>query len=129
MKTFTLKKEFLSSRCEICHKSDCYNAYLNSCSRCEGLVKEITKNSSNDPDGIVFFRSMTNFFSTLVVCMLSVCLSFFIFSAVKVAFSEYGAWPIGGSSFFKMIMFFWCLALPVVLVLYIKNRFSKKPQQ
>ena len=35
-----LKKEGLPSRCEVCHQTDLFDAFSNSCQRCSNLVKQ-----------------------------------------------------------------------------------------
>lgn len=35
-----VKREFFAQRCEICHKSDCFDPEQNSCNRCNQLVIE-----------------------------------------------------------------------------------------
>jgi hypothetical protein len=39
---FLLKRVSLSSKCEICHQKDCFNAKKNFCSRCADFDSEVT---------------------------------------------------------------------------------------
>ncbi|MBK7992791.1 MAG: hypothetical protein IPK14_05065 [Blastocatellia bacterium] len=39
---FLLKQISLSSKCEICHQKDCFNAKKNFCSRCADFDSEVT---------------------------------------------------------------------------------------
>src|SRR5947209_5018027 len=45
MSKLQIKAELLPKRCEICHQIDCFDPFLNFCSRCNELIeKRLTKN-------------------------------------------------------------------------------------
>lgn len=42
MQKLTIKKESLALRCEICHKTDLFNAVVGKCQRCDSLTTQLT---------------------------------------------------------------------------------------
>ncbi|MBI4853270.1 MAG: ankyrin repeat domain-containing protein [Acidobacteria bacterium] len=50
MDKIQLKSETLPTRCEICHKSDCFDAKINFCSRCAGVPTTVPSRYNNSTD-------------------------------------------------------------------------------
>ncbi len=50
MDKMQLKSETLPTRCEICHKSDCFDAQNNFCSRCAGVPTTVPSRFNNSTD-------------------------------------------------------------------------------
>ena len=50
MDKMQLKSETLPTRCEICHKSDCFDAQNNFCSRCAGVPTTVPSRFNNSAD-------------------------------------------------------------------------------
>jgi hypothetical protein len=49
MDEFIVKTQTLPMRCEVCHQSDCFDAYSNICSRCQGIEKLKIKSVALNP--------------------------------------------------------------------------------
>jgi len=52
-----IKVEHLAKRCEICHQDDLFNAEINICGRCEGVILRISS-----PSPVVHTREYRDYF-------------------------------------------------------------------
>ena len=117
MKILKVKKESYPSRCEICHKSDCFNIESNYCSRCANLLDTVNRENINKNDSFdTITQSITKFCVLTLTFILGIVIGFCIFIF---PFSEYGHWPVK-NPILSFILFICFLLFPIVLVIFLE---------
>ncbi|MBI4851838.1 MAG: hypothetical protein HY819_08590 [Acidobacteria bacterium] len=75
-----VKKELLPTRCEICHKEDCYNPDFNFCTRCNQSLTSIAYDViENMPSKEVLYDWQIITLKDMQIIWLKISLNFFAF--------------------------------------------------